>query len=275
MNLRSSPGLRYYFWAGLVLILLFTVLKPAGTDDIRFPVRLLIWTFQVGLLLSMLIGLHRLLQANHRFDRLNPWLKLAFSGIFGSALFVPFGLGIDYLFQLDDWSGIQSFQDALPVIAEESIGIVSGATLTWIALNAPRVLQLNFTDASAEPDAAKVFPPNARYPEPVDHFLRRVPAEIGNDVIYLQSELHYVRVVTTAGERLVLFNLKDAIADLEKRIDGIQTHRSYWVAGTHARALISHKNKKLICTTNDHRVPVSRRKLSEVRHFLCESKGRP
>jgi hypothetical protein len=229
----------------------------------------------VGLLLSMLIGLHRLLQANNRFDRLNPWLKLTFSGIFGSVLFVPFGLGIDYLFQLDDWAGIQSFQDALPVISEESIGIVSGATLTWIALNAPRVLQLNFTDASGAPVAAKASQPEERLPEPVDHFLHRVPSEIGSDIIYLQSELHYVRVVTTAGERLVLFNLKDAIADLEKRIDGIQTHRSYWVAGNHARALISHKNKKLIRTTNDHRVPVSRRKLSEVRHFLRKSRGRP
>ncbi|HHP7235969.1 MAG TPA: LytTR family DNA-binding domain-containing protein, partial [Desulfobacterales bacterium] len=185
------------------------------------------------------------------------------------------GLGIDYLFQLDDWSGIQSFQDALPVIAEESIGIVSGATLTWIALNAPRVLQLNFTDAPGDPATAKAFPPKERLPEPVDHFLHRIPAEIGNDIIYLQSELHYVRVVTTAGQRLVLFNLKDAIADLEKRIDGIQTHRSYWVAGTHARVLISQKNKKLIRTTNDHRVPVSRRKLAEVRHFMRESRGRP
>jgi len=51
----------------------------------------------------------------------------------------------------------------------------------------------------------------------VNSFLSVVSQEIGWDIIYVKSELHYVRVVTSKGERLVLFNLKDAIDDLEKK----------------------------------------------------------
>lgn len=268
MDLRSTPAFKYYFWAGLTLILIFTAIKPAGTDDTGLTDRLVIWTIQIALLLPMLIGLHISLQSSKVINHLNHWLKLTLSGILGAVLFVPFGLGVDYIFDLDDWEGITNLGSALPIIAEEIGNTLLPVTLTWIAINAPRVLELNFKELNASVSPVEISETKESRLKASNAFLSNIPKEIGSDIIYLKSELHYVRVVTTLGERLVLFNLKDAIADLETVLEGIQTHRSYWVSGRHIESMLSDKNRKFIQTTNGQSIPISRRKLSDIRRYL-------
>jgi len=268
MELRSSPVFKYYFWVGLVLILVLTLLKPAGTDDSGLVERLLIWTLQIALLLPLLIWLHMLLQSFDVFNHLNSWLKLTLSGILGGVLFVPFGLVIDYFFNLDDWSGIANLKQAMPLVLEEIGNSLLPVTLIWIAINAPRLLELNFKEINSggSPAAAPDDTKAARGAS--NAFLALVPNEIGNDIVYLKSELHYVRVVTTVGERLVLYNLKDAIADLKPDVRGIQTHRSYWVAGQHIQSITADRGRNFILATGSRRIPVSRRKLSDIRQYM-------
>jgi hypothetical protein len=268
MDLRPTPVLKYYVWVGLALILIFTFLKPAGTDDSRLVERFLIWTLQIALLLPLLIGLHVLLQSVNVFNHLNRWLKLALSGILGATLFVPFGLGIDYFFNLDDWSGIANLKQAMPVILEELGDTLLPVTLTWIAINAPRILELNFKELNSGGSSAAAAD-NARAASGAPNaFLALIPKEIGNDIICLKSELHYVRVVTTVGERLVLYNLKDAIADLKPDVEGIQTHRSYWVSGQHIQSMITDRGRNFILATGSRYIPVSRRKLPHIRQYV-------
>lgn len=267
MNLRSAPGFRYYFWVGIALILIFTVLEPVGTEGAGLFKRFIIWTIQIGLLLPLLIGLHISLQAIRVFNNLNPWVKLTLSGLLGSVLFIPLGLYIDYLFAMDDWSAINGSDEAVTAFIEESGGIVFSVTMTWIAINAPRILQINFKEqTAAAPTGETVDTQKAPCTKP--EFFSLIPGEIGTDVICLKSELHYVRVVTTVGEKLVLYNMKDAIADLEIISEGIQTHRSYWVSGRHIKSLTTDNNYKYIITTNDQRIPVSRRRTAYVKEFI-------
>jgi len=268
MDLRTTPAFKYYFWAGLALILIFTAIKPAGTDNTGLAERFVIWTIQISLLLPLLIGLHIVLQASNVFNHLNPWLKLTLSGIIGAVLFVPFGLGIDYVFDLDDWEGISKLEGALPIIAEEIVNTLLPITLTWIAINVPRVLELNFKELNSSISTAEIPETKDSTLKASNAFLSNIPKEIGNDIIYLKSELHYVRVVTNLGERLVLFNLKDAIAELKTVIEGVQTHRSYWVSRRHIESMLADKNRKLIQTTSGQKIPVSRRKLSHVRQYV-------
>ena len=35
MNLLSLPGLKYYFWVGVFLIIIFTFLEPAGAQPVQ------------------------------------------------------------------------------------------------------------------------------------------------------------------------------------------------------------------------------------------------
>jgi hypothetical protein len=268
MDLRSTPGYSYYLWVGFALVLIFSALEPAGTEGAGLLRGVVIWAIQIGLLLPLLIGLHILLQINNSFNELNPWIKLTLSGLLGSILFVPLGLGIDYIFSLDDWSSFNSQNEIWALVWEEFLGVVFPVTFTWVAINAPRILRLSFRETEIYHPEGSGALNGGDAATPLPEFFALIPKEIGTDFVYLKAELHYVRVVTTAGEKLVLYNLKDAIADLESTVEGIQTHRSYWVAGRQVSKIITEEGKKFILAADGKKIPVSRRKASEVKEFM-------
>ena len=268
MNLRSALGYSYYLWVGFALVLIFAALKPAGTEGTGLLKGAVIWAFQIGLLLPLLISLHMLLQRINRFNELNPWIKLILSGLFGSVLFVPLGLGIVYIFSLDDWTRFNSPNEIRALVGEEFLGVVFPVTLTWVAINAPHILRLSFRDTDIHhPKGSEALESDDRS-APLSEFCTLIPKEIGTDIVYLKAELHYVRVVTTVGEKLVLYNLKDAIADLGSTLEGVQTHRSYWVASRHLSRMITERGRKYVMTDYGKKLPVSRRKASEVKEFI-------
>ncbi len=100
-------------------------------------------------------------------------------------------------------------------------------------------------------------------PAPVP-FLRRVPPKLGQALLALEMEDHYLRIHTALGSDLVLCRLGDALAELEG-CDGMQVHRSFWVARA---AIASHQRRNgrvTLTLTNGLEVPVSRTFLPGVR----------
>ena len=65
----------------------------------------------------------------------------------------------------------------------------------------------------------------ARFPDRLPFKLR------GAAIRAVQSEDHYLRIHTDRGSDLILMRLSDALDELEG-LEGAQTHRSWWVAGT-------------------------------------------
>lgn len=59
--------------------------------------------------------------------------------------------------------------------------------------------------------------------------LSRLPPRLGEEIIALRSEDHYVRVYTRLGDALILSRFADAIADMDG-VRGEQVHKSWWVA---------------------------------------------
>jgi len=95
-------------------------------------------------------------------------------------------------------------------------------------------------------------------------FLDRLPSRLGRDLLCLQMEDHFVRAHTTMGSDLLLTPLKDAIAELGQT-DGLQVHRSWWVAkAAVAEPVISGRNLSLRLS-NGLEVPVSRASVSKLR----------
>lgn len=83
--------------------------------------------------------------------------------------------------------------------------------------------------------------PDAKPPAIID----RLPAKLRSADIYaVSSEDHYLRIHTSAGEELILMRLTDAIRELDG-IEGLQTHRSWWVA-RHGLAEAARTDGKLI-----------------------------
>tara|TARA_R110001606_G_scaffold3007_3_gene13066 strand:+ start:569 stop:1309 length:741 start_codon:yes stop_codon:yes gene_type:complete len=64
----------------------------------------------------------------------------------------------------------------------------------------------------------------------VARFMQRLPVKYRTAELWaVSSEDHYLRVHTSLGEELILMRLADAMRDLGGT-DGLQTHRSWWVA---------------------------------------------
>ena len=101
---------------------------------------------------------------------------------------------------------------------------------------------------------------------PRSNFLRRLPAEVGRDIIYLKMSDHYLEVVTAAGDCTLLMRFADAIDELAD--EGIRVHRSYWVALRHVDGWTKRNQRMFLCLTNGHIVPVSRTYLARARAVI-------
>ena len=87
-------------------------------------------------------------------------------------------------------------------------------------------------------------------------FLRRIPAKLGTDLLWLSAEDHYIRVTTPLGSDLILCRLSDAIAELGAAA-GQRVHRSHWVAQGAVKSVERRDGKTVLLLVNGDNVPVS------------------
>ena len=217
---------------------------PFGTSKFDIGVRYIYWLggISIGWLQWSLIvsRLHRLTSANR-------WPP----GVCGTlAAFIFAGLMTVEIVLIRAWQ----FGAPLHIGASPFLGIL-GAMLAycWIGQLLVRLISDGSPATSEESDGNSDI-----------RFLKRIPHRIAGDLLCLRTEDHYLRIHTTVGHDLILFRLKDAVSELAGA-DGMQVHRSYWVA----RAAVANTEKKGRKTTlllkNGLRVPVSESFLPIVR----------
>jgi hypothetical protein len=120
-----------------------------------------------------------------------------------------------------------------------------------------------FVSASERRGAGRASPPPAASPseaaEPreVPRFLERLPAQVGRDLLALEMEDHYVRAHTASGSALILMRMRDAIAELDG-LDGLQVHRSWWVARAAVERPVQDGRNLRLRLTNGIEAPVAR-----------------
>ncbi|MEY2927085.1 MAG: hypothetical protein RL367_1562 [Pseudomonadota bacterium] len=107
--------------------------------------------------------------------------------------------------------------------------------------------------APIESSAAPVTPP----------FLDRLPAGFG-PLLALKGEDHYVRAMAAVRDTLILLRLRDAIAELPG-VDGLQVHRSWWVARAAVASVRRDGRAAIITLTNATEVPVSRENVASLK----------
>jgi hypothetical protein len=78
-----------------------------------------------------------------------------------------------------------------------------------------------------------------------------------SDLVAVEAQDHYLRVITRDGEALVHMRFADALSAL-RHMDGMQVHRSWWVAAGAIDDVRIASGRGLIVANNDLRVPVSR-----------------
>ena len=98
--------------------------------------------------------------------------------------------------------------------------------------------------------------------DPREQFFALIPRALGQDIIAVSSDMHYLHVHTTLGKCMVLGTIRDVASSLEDA--GLQVHRSHWVAHAHVRRIAKRGSAWECVMTNDLRIPVSRRNRSKV-----------
>jgi hypothetical protein len=101
----------------------------------------------------------------------------------------------------------------------------------------------------AEPQATPAAFPSA--------LLRRLPPEIGADIVALETEDHYLRVHALGGSALILMRMADAVALLDPQL-GQQVHRRWWVAQAAVAGVRTEGQKLFLSLINNTLVPVGR-----------------
>ena len=95
-------------------------------------------------------------------------------------------------------------------------------------------------------------------------FLARLPAHLGQDLLALQMEDHYVRAHTRLGSALILIPLRQALEELAD-VPGIRTHRSWWVARSAVAGCVRDGRNVRLRLTNGLEAPVARASVAGVR----------
>jgi hypothetical protein len=245
----------------------------------------MLWVLQTLGPIVILVYCHVLFHKSSYFDKQNPWLKLFISGLIGALLFSPIALGLDFLFGNEKYP--EKLSSLILVWLDEFIAIAPPITLSWIAINAPWLLGLRFSTQRSEKHSEKnseksIKSDNSKQKneltqsEQKEHehhserdvgFISLLRGSKAKDILYLQSELHYLSVVCANHKELVLYNLKDAIAELPAST-GMQTHRSYWVSYENITKLLKEGRQGSVVMSNGDKVPVSRSKFDVLKTTL-------
>lgn len=106
--------------------------------------------------------------------------------------------------------------------------------------------------------AARPVPPAAATPagKTQPRLLARLPKALRGPLRRLSVRDHYVDVTTAAGSTSVLMRLADAIAETDG-VDGMQIHRSHWVAVAAVRGAKISEGKPVLVMEDGAELPVS------------------
>lgn len=234
---------RKYFAQGMILSLIlggvFTLLGVYNTSQLPYFNRFVFWTS------TMVVGLFSTgFLAPFVFERLFPkqhvLLKLG-TIIFTISIPVTLVLAaFDHNYGTD-WSATIWMQQYRHVVVISTI----------VLLGSYYVLRAQGYIVTPNQDAENI-------PSLEHQFLKRLPDSFHQAQLYaVASEDHYLRVITSAGESLILMRLSDAIIELSS-VEGMQTHRSWWVAKAGVKQAGTEQGKFVLTLKSGDLVPVSR-----------------
>ena len=123
------------------------------------------------------------------------------------------------------------------------------------------LIALGITVASA---LAATPAPIAEITPQTPTLLERLPRPLRGRLLHLAVADHYVDVTTERGHALVLIRLSDAMRETAP-VQGLQVHRSHWVALDAVRRSTRQAGKPVLELENGTLVPVSRSFLPAVR----------
>jgi len=214
----------------LVLGSFLAVLGPYQTHQLGFPG---VWFYWTGLMSLGWASNALVSTVLTRFT--GNWPRLAHYALASFLISVPIAIGVVTIQALLS----HPFNaQALPVVF----------IFVWVISAAVTALGWLMERRAAAPETPAI---SRALLDKLPPRLRRAP------LLALQSEDHYLRVHTGAGDALILMRLSDAMTAVEK-LDGRQTHRSWWVARQAVDTVSRGDGRAILTLSNGVQAPVSR-----------------
>ncbi len=236
---ESTRRLRRHLIAVVLSIAVFSWLGPFGTAT-RLEPELLVAYWAAAIAGNWLIAMTMVPFAIRLFLRAD---RPALAGIAaGSVIAALPGTGLVWILE---WGLAGAATSATMLTWFYACVVMTHLVLAYLAWHLVE-LPLQADSESAPP------PPPARSP-----FLSRLPARLGEDLLHLHMQDHYVEAATTKGRELVLLRFRDALREVEG-LDGMQVHRSHWVARDAVSRVVRRDGRIFLELGNGSRVPVSR-----------------
>jgi hypothetical protein len=145
-------------------------------------------------------------------------------------------------------------------VSERPVGIEDWPVLTffvWVIAIAGTSLRLIVIQAFKKP-AGQLAAAGAGVSASPTAFLERLPIRLRSAELYaIESEDHYLRIHTSAGQELILMRLADAVRELAG-VEGLQTHRSWWVAKQGLADVVRGDGRLVLKLKSGAEAPVSR-----------------
>ncbi|HEX2885880.1 LytTR family DNA-binding domain-containing protein [Vineibacter terrae] len=240
-----------------IAAIVLAMIGPYGTYvDLPLPARLVYWALSMACGWFLMMGLA---MAINRIEPLQAWPvagRMALAGVLGGAPMAGIAWTIEAL-----------FRRPLPLAVVPELLMNTTVLTVVLAIAIGQLVELRLQARAgaaeitappspmAEPPTPEPSPPPAA--EPTGNFLRRLPPELGRDLLALEMEDHYARVHTMQGSTLILLRLRDAVAELGEG-SGLQVHRSWWVARDAVADVERAAGKLTLVLRNELRVPVSK-----------------
>jgi hypothetical protein len=196
------------------------------------------------------------LWVGRRWD-LPTWFVLPVGTAVGAA---PVSIAVMF-FAARFWPGAHGQLGSLPIYYAQTLAISEPCTLCYFFLTVRSGWRAQ-SRAGFGINPAPDSPVLATFAEA--GFLDRLPPRLGRNLLCLQMEDHYVRAHTDQGSDLMLTPLKAAIAELGQ-VEGMQVHRSWWVARAAVAGAVQHGRNVRLKLSNGMEVPVARASVAVLR----------
>jgi hypothetical protein len=239
------------------VVLLFAVTGPYGTaQSLAFLPRLAYWLLlHAGawtFALVFAVAADAILSARVS----NRLLRMLAGSLFAA---VPIGCVISILEQ--SWFGVPLSWDSLAsnVVSALPLSAIF-CVITWLALSGQTQ---NGEEAAPASIQAAQTAPQAPSREVVP-LMERLSAENRGRLQHISVEDHYCRIRTSRGSELLLMRFADAIRETGTA-EGLQVHRSHWVARDYASGFRTSDGKLMLVLRDGTVVPVSRTHAARVR----------
>lgn len=236
--LREKPRILVPVVVWIVLSVLVALASPFETSLFLTPAgRLAYWALIVGLSVLLDLGFRGLLAGRGLLLRLVA--RGGFAVVLGGLVYGVNGL------VFGPGSGRNGWLFLVGVVWAVAVGVELLVALSrWVHLHNHPVPQAA-SQADTDPDPADAM------------FQRRLPLDRRGALLRLEAQDHYLKVVTQAGEALILMRLSDAEAELAG-FPGLRVHRSHWVAQDAVQSVRRREGRLFLILPDGAEVPVSR-----------------